>query len=471
MDIFLKKLEKSINGLIRPGDKVVVGVSGGADSIALLQVLHELSHPQNYQLVVAHINHMARGKDAFDDACFVKDVADKLGLPFFLKEIDVQKEKVKLKTSFQDAARIIRYKFFNETLAAVEGNRIALGHTADDQVETILINIVRGSGLKGLAGIPQVRDNIIRPLLQIYRKEIEDYLEEKKIAYRNDSSNYENKYLRNRIRHELIPHLESFNPGIKKSLKGMSLIAEEDDFLLSQMTLDIFNQNFQNQGEKDISWSINDFQIHPLALKKRLVRETFHRITGGTQGITALHVQQILNLFDFPKAGKVLNVPRNVEVSCTYSSVEFKINNEKSAENSKKFETDLTAILIPGTTEIPEGQIQVQTQILDEKQGFSSINQHLQAFLDLDKTGISINARFFQPGDRFCPLGMSGSKKLKSFFIDRKVPRHMRHRIPILTNDQGDIIWVYGERISHIYRVTDKTKRVLFLQGNKAINY
>ena len=467
MDIFLKKIDKILNSLVRSGDKVVVGVSGGADSIALLQTLYEFSQLKNFQLVVAHINHMARGKDAFDDARFVRDMADKLQLPFFLKEVDVQEERLKLKTSFQDAGRIIRYRFLNETLAAVEGDKIALGHTADDQVETILINIVRGSGLKGLAGIPQVRGNIVRPFLQIYRKEIETYLEEKRIAYRNDSSNSENKYLRNRIRHELIPHLESFNPGIKKNLTEMSGIAEEDDFLLSQMTLDVFNQKFQIQkGIVD-----DDFRLHPLALRKRLVRETFNRITGDMQGITAYHVQQILNLFDFPKTGKVLNIPRGVEVSCTYGSMKFERKNEKPAESTKKNESYLTAILIPGITEIPEGQIQLQTQILDKKQGFSSINQHLQAFLDLDKTGISIIARFFRAGDRFCPLGMSGSKKLKSFFIDRKVPREMRHRIPILTNDQGDIIWVYGERISNSYRVTDKTKRILFLQGNKAINY
>jgi tRNA(Ile)-lysidine synthase len=468
MTLFLKNIEQALKRLIASGDKVLVGVSGGADSIALLHVLHRFSEIQNYSLIVAHINHLARGKDSDDDAGFVESVAEKLKLPFYLKKINVGVERLKLKTSFQDAARIIRYQFFEETLQSVGGNRIALGHTGDDQVETILINILRGTGLKGLAGIPQVRDCIIRPFLEFYRNDLEMYLKENDISFREDSSNLDKKYLRSRIRHELIPHLETYNPSIKKCLKEMSGIAREEDSFLSQTISDIFKQKIEKDNKKNIIWDIEDFQSYPIALRQRLAREIFCHITGNMQAITAQHVQQIIKLFNSPKTGKVLNIPRGVTVTCNYESVFFSKITDAICEN----ETLATQISIPGTTELLEGPIRrVKTQIIANNLGMTSLDTGRQAFFDLEKTGMGIRARFFRPGDRFCPLGMTGSKKLKSFFIDQKVPQSIRSHIPILTNADDDIIWVYGQRISHPYRVTDKTKKVLFIEGDKSINY
>ena len=167
---------------------------------------------------------MARGEESFEDAKFVKAVAEKLGLPFFLQEIDVGNERLRLKKSFQDAARLIRYRFFEETLKIISGNKIAVAHSADDQIETILMNFIRGSGLTGLAGIPQVRGKIIRPFWGIYREDLECYLNENKILFRNDLSNNNKKYLRNRVRHELIPYLKSYNSNIKQNLQKMSEI-------------------------------------------------------------------------------------------------------------------------------------------------------------------------------------------------------------------------------------------------------
>ncbi len=473
MECFLEKMDTVLSGLISPGDKIVVGVSGGADSIALLHVLQQISKTKKYSLVVAHINHMARGEDSYCDAEFVKGVAEKLGLSFYLKEIDVGKERFQLKQSFQEAARLIRYQFLDEILEIVGGNKIALGHSADDQVETILMNIIRGTGLKGLTGIPQVRSNIIRPFLEINRVELESYLEENRISFRNDSSNNNRKYLRNRVRHDLIPHLESFNPGFKKNLQEMSGIVREDDGLLSQMTRDIFKQSIliQEENEKQFSWNIGDFLSNPVALRHRLVRETFYQITGDMLGISAHHVREVVNLFESPKAGKTLNIPRGIKVTCSYDSVFFEQLVENARKDASGNKTFSKSILIPGFTELTDDQFRVQTQILEEKREFSSLNPNMQAFLDLEKTGLSIKARFFRAGDRFRPLGMLGNKKLKSFFIDNKIPKFIRSRIPILTNDKDDIIWVYGQRIAHFCRVTDKTRKILFVQGNRTINY
>jgi tRNA(Ile)-lysidine synthase len=469
MTPFFKKNEQVLKDLIAPGDKILVGVSGGADSIALLHVLHYFSKIQNYSLIVVHINHMARGKDSEADANFVENIAEKLKLPFYLKKIDVGVERLQLKTSFQDAARIIRYQFFEEILHTTGGNKVALGHSADDQAETILMNVIRGTGLKGLTGIPQVRGYIIRPFLETHRKDLDIYLEENNISFKDDSSNLDKKYLRNRIRHELIPHLETFNPGIKKCLEEMSGIAREEDSLLSQMVRDIFKQKsrFLEGNKKDIVWGIDDFQSYPIALRKRLVREIFCSITGDMQAITAHHVQQIISLLNSPKPGKSLNIPQGVTVTCRYGSVLF----SKVIGGIRENEPRVTPISVPGITELLAGNIRIQTQIFAVKRDFSLLDSGRQAFLDLEETGLIVKARFFRAGDRFCPLGMTGNKKLKSFFIDRKVPRIMRSKIPILTNANDDIIWVYGQRISHSYRVTDKTEKVLFIEGDKAINY
>jgi len=473
MENFLKKIDEKLTDLVSSGDKIVVGVSGGVDSIALLHVLHLFSKTKNYELVVAHINHMARGGESYVDADFVKDAAENLGLRFFLKEIDVEDKKAQFKKSFQETARLIRYQFFDETLKAVGGNKIALGHSADDRVETILMNIIRGSGLKGLVGIPQVRGNIIRPFWEIYRKELASYLKVSKIPFRNDLSNNDRKYLRNRIRHELIPCLETYNPNIKIKLQEMSEIVGEDDALLSQMTRDIFSKKIlgAEENEKNIYWKIDEFLSHPVSLRQRLVRETFCRIAGNMLHITAHHVREVNDLFNFPKVGKTLNIPRNIKVTCSYDSVVFQQTMENPRENISEKESFPTPILIPGFTELTEGQIRVETQILEGNREYSSLNPNMQAFLDLEKTGFIIKARFFRSGDRFRPLGVLGNKKLKSFFIDSKIPRHVRHKIPILTNDKDDIIWVYGQRIGHFYRVTDKTKKILFVQGNRVINY
>ena len=474
MDDFLIKVDEVISEFISSGDRVLVGVSGGADSIALLHVLNSFSLTKKYSLAVAHVNHMARGKDSFEDAQFVKDIAKKLGLPFFSQEINVAKEQLRLKKNFQEAARTIRYKFFEETLRVIGGNKIAVAHSADDQVETILMNFVRGAGLTGLSGIPQVRGKIIRPFLSFYRKDLEDYLENNKISFRDDLSNYNHKYLRNRIRHELIPCLKLYNPNIKKSLEKMSLIVSQDDALLDKLTHDIFNQKNKNQKgfENKISWGINDFLSNPIALRQRLIRKTFFQISGNILGLTANHIRKIIRLFEFPKVGKTLHMPRNIKVICSYDSVVFKHENKKPPRRLF-FDNNLLSISIniPGFTELTQGEIRVQTQILEGKKEVSSLNPKKQAFLDLDQTGLFIKARYFRPGDRFRPLGMMGNKKLKSLFIDSKIPKLIRHRIPILTNAKDDIIWVYGQRIAHFCRVTDKTKKILFVQGSKVINY
>ena len=459
MSSFAKKVKSAIIELIAPGDKVLVAVSGGADSVALLYLLEQFSKELDYELFVAHLNHLTRGKESDEDASFVEKEANKLSLPVFIDKIDVKKSG--LKSSFQESARILRYQFLEDVLMSIKGNKIALGHTAGDRIETVLMNLLRGTGLRGLAGIPVARGHVIRPLLSCTRSEIESFLDEQNLIYRTDSSNNETKYLRNKIRHEVIPFLRTFNPDISGNLLGLAEIARGEEQWMSEKTRELYLQLVKNE-KGNLSFEITGFESQPLAMKRRLVRETFYRLNGSLREITALHVQQVLDLFSRARVGYWLKLPGNVRVVCGYETVCFSLSDDlASTEIDKK----IKRLDIQGVTSLPQIGLQFQARLVEPP--LPKHVDHKQAYLDFEKTGTNIQIRFFQPGDSFVPLGMSGHKKIKSYFIDQKVPREERSLIPILTNSRDDIIWVYGERISNSFRVAENTKKVLFIEGKR----
>ena len=459
MSSFAKKVKSAITGLISPGDKVLVAVSGGADSLALLYLLEQFSKELGYELFVAHLNHLARGKESEEDASFVEKEANKFSLPVFIDKIDV--EKCGLKSSFQESARILRYQFLEDVLTSIKGNKIALGHTADDRIETVLMNFLRGTGLRGLAGIPEARGHVVRPILSCTRSEIEGFLDGQNLIYRTDSSNNETKYLRNKIRHEVIPFLKTFNPDISGNLLGLAEIARGEEQWMSEKTRELYSQLVTNKNG-DLCFEITEFENQPLAMKRRLIRESFYRLNGSLREITALHVQQVLNLFSRARVGCWLKLPGNVRVVCGYDTVCFSLfDDSASTEIDKKTKK----LKIPGLTSLPQIGIQFQARLVAPP--MPNTVDHKQAYLDFEKTGEDIQIRFFQPGDSFVPLGMTGHKKVKSYFIDQKVPREERSLVPILTKDHDDIIWVYGERISDSFRVADNTKKVLFIEGKR----
>jgi tRNA(Ile)-lysidine synthase len=457
MSSFAKKVKSAILELIAPGDKVLVAVSGGADSLALLYLLKQFSKELGYELFVAHLNHLARGKESDEDASFVEKEANKLSLPVFIDTIDVKKSG--LKSSFQESARTLRYQFMEDVLISIKGNKIAFGHTADDRIETVLMNLFRGTGLRGLAGIPEVRGHVVRPILRFTRSEIEGFLDRQNLIYRTDSSNNETRYLRNKVRHEVIPFLKTFNPDISGNLLGLSEIARGEEDWMSEKTGELYSQLVTPENG-NLCFEITEFENQPLAMKKRLIRESFYQVNGSLREITALHVQQVLNLFSRARVGCWLKLPGNVRVVCDYDRVCFSLFDDScSTEIDKKTKR----LEIPGLTSLPQIEIQFQAQHVELP--LPKHVDHKQAYLDFEKTGANIKIRFFQPGDSFVPLGMSGHKKVKSYFIDQKVPREERSLIPILTNNCDDIIWVYGERISNTFRVTENTRKVLFIEG------
>ena len=285
------------SGLIVDGDKVLIAVSGGADSVALLHVLISIRRELNLDLAIAHLNHCARGIDSDEDAQFVLNLGKTLGIKTFIKKIDVSKEKLFLKTSFQESGRILRRKFLESTSNEIGANKIALGHIADDQVETFLINLIRGSGLKGLGGMSEQNGPYVRPLLNCFKNEIIEYLHSRGVEHRFDKSNAKKDYLRNRIRLDLIPNIEkNFNPKFKENLLSTVDIIRDDDKFLSDSLVPIFNDVSEVNTDLDqiFQISIPRFLDQALSTQRRLLRHAIYMVKGDLRCHSFSHIKSII---------------------------------------------------------------------------------------------------------------------------------------------------------------------------------
>ncbi len=473
MNSLTVKLKKALadHKMVVPGDCVLVGVSGGPDSVALLHALSEVKDELKIELVIGHLNHNARGEESDRDAEFVKGLGDSLQVKTLIEKVDVMAHQVTNKASFQETARYLRQEFFLKSMRQVGASKIALGHTLDDQAETVLMNFLRGSGLKGMGGMSPVRLPYIRPLFYCSRSEVIDFLNDRNISYRVDSSNEKVDYLRNRIRLELIPLLqEKYNPRIKENLFEASGIFRGDNDYLRTLEKHEFERIVLNfDKDETLSMDIERFVELPLALKRRLIRRGIESVKGDLRKISFFHIQETLRLFDKNEKGKRIDLPDDLQILCRGDSVEFKRIQEPSSgiltDKDRGTSNWMRPLRIPGETPVEKAGLTLKTEIIDSAETKLSGDQANQAFLDFDKTGRDIMIRFFQAGDRLQPLGMQGTKKLKSLFIDEKVPQEARSTVPILTTEDNDIIWVYGTRIAHAYRVTPGTNRVLFIKG------
>jgi tRNA(Ile)-lysidine synthase len=464
----LDKARFAISRMVAPQDKVLVAVSGGADSVSLLYLLKELQGEIPFELSIAHMDHMARGEESAEDARFVEALGRELGLATFIENVNVGEAKETLKTSFQEAGRILRYRFLESTLKCIQGTKLALGHTADDQVETFLINLLRGSGLTGLAGMPEIRGTVIRPLIDCTRTEVEAYLASRKLEFRVDASNAENKYLRNRIRHELLPVLKTFNRQIASNLIETVKIIRDDDQCLAEQARLLYRE-MASLKSNGVELDRVKFNQQPVAVQKRIAREAVFQVQGDLRRITVGHIQGIIELFADTRNGKKIDLPGDLIAIAVPKGIELLKNPESLSPSGLNGEKHFksTKLLIPGATKIGDSGFNLHSKLLASDAWNESKKNPEKAYLDFDKTGATIHARFFRPGDRFVPLGMTGRKKLKSFFIDEKVSREQRESIPILTTGVGDIIWIYGKRISADFRVTQSTRKILFIEGRE----
>ena len=473
MDSLVLKIKKTLldHQMIETGDTVLLGVSGGPDSVALLRGLIELKQDLNIELAIAHLNHNARGEESDRDAQFVKDLGNTLQIKTLIEKIDVAAEQAISKNSFQETARDLRLDFLERTMTQIGANKIALGHTSDDQAETVLMNLLRGSGPQGMGGMNPVRFPYIRPLFYSSRSEVVGFLNDREFSYCKDSSNEKTDYLRNRVRLELIPYLqENYNPRITANLFDASGVFRVENDYMNIVEGQEYDRAVSRLREGDgLSVDIEYFITLPLALKRRLIRKVIQSIKGDLRRISFFHIQEALQLFEEFQKGKRIDLPDSVEALCAGDHVEFKRIHAPSStilSGDKSRASDwMKPLLIPGETQVEKIGLTLKAEIIESNGTGVLSKQDNQAFLDFDKTGDDLVIRFFQAGDRLRPLGMSGTKKLKSFFIDEKVPVEKRSIIPILTTGNNDIIWVYGMRISDTYRVTSETSKVLFIKG------
>lgn len=458
--MLLKKVRKTIEkySMLKNGDRVLIAVSGGPDSIALMNILYELKDEFNLKLIVAHLNHGLRGKESDRDEEFVKDAAKRLNLKCYTKRIKpgMLKEKG---VSPEESARRARYKYFEGLVNRLHCNRIALGHNADDQAETILMRFIRGSGLKGLGGIPPVRKNglIIRPLIEVFRKEIEEFLKKEKIPYVIDSTNKSMDFLRNKYRHKLIPFIEKeFNPNIKKTVLRMAEIFRNEEKFLSEITKS--SKNLYRKINDGVVIDLTVLNTFSVAKKLRIIRSAIEELSGNLLHFGHVHFYDILKISENQKPNQRLNLPGNLIAIKEYNQLKILFN--KNEEITQKFNVTLN---INNKTLIPALKCVVESKLILRKDIRRLKTPPDTALLDYDKLEKPLFFRNYCYGDRFFPLGAPGTKKLKDFFIDSRIPLQERYRIPLLIS--GDkIAWVAGLRIDDRFKVTDETKRVLKLK-------
>ena len=429
--------------------------------MALLHVLCLLQPRYDFELLVAHLNHGFRGKESERDACFVESVARELGLPFEIETVDVPAYKKSLSLSSQEAAREVRYRFLEEVRRKTNASKIAVGHNADDQAETIMMWLLRGTGLKGLGGMPPVRDGIIRPLIETSRDEIESFLKKRKVSYVVDSSNLKTDYLRNRLRRELFPLLKKeYNPRIIKSLVNTSNILSLENEWIEEYIKPYLEQMVIAEDGKSIVVDIRELLTLPLPLELRCIRNVLKRVKGDLKRIGYAHINAIVEILLSNEPHKELKLPGAIRVEKSYYRLRITSEQTKVITFNYRFNS------LPDSVHISEIGRKMCFSLVDGNSCILSTEDPYTAYLDANKVEMPLVIRSFRPGDRFHPFGMKkGEKKVKDFFIGEKVPLMDRRRIPLVFC--GNILaWVGGMRTNHRLRVTRKTRKILRIEMN-----
>jgi len=466
MDTLEAKVRETIQkyGMLSPGDSVLVAVSGGPDSVALLHLLAGLKEKLDLRLAVAHLQHGIRGDEAGEDALFVTGMTERLGLRFHLKEVDLPGIKSrKGRGNLEAMGREERYRFFAE-LAEEQGFlKIAIGHTRDDQAETVLMRLVRGSGRTGLAGIPPVRPVafggqsskgpwLIRPLIESSREEILTYLAEEKLSYRIDRSNLDPAFLRNWVRLSLLPELrERAGIGLDERLADLSEIWRDEEAFLER----VVEERLRGLAEGERLPRAILLQ-EPKAIQRRLLRGWFEKILGSLKGIGFDHVETAIRFIaEGPPQGR-LSLPGSWDLVRQYDWLSLK------RRGAKRVSTPGYSYKLPldGELLIPEAGVRFQS-VRGPPSGFlGAPGAGLEAHFDHARFPGPLTVRNFRPGDRFQPLGMRGHKKVKELFIEKKVPLFLRRNLPILVSD-GEILWIPGCGRSDLAQVTPDTTEIL----------
>lgn len=441
--------------LFEPGDTIIVALSGGADSTALLDLLSRLPG-LSPRLVAAHLNHCLRGPESDRDEEFVRSLAARYRIPLECRRVDVKEYSQREQLNLEDAGRRARIAFLDELRHSWQATAVALAHHADDQAETVLMRLLRGAGPGGLAGMSYRNSRgFIRPLLELSRAELVAYLTERGLTWREDASNRDTTFLRNRIRHELLPLLEGYNPAIRERLAATAAVLSDEHALLNQLTSAIVDQTCALDGDT-LACPVSTLSEQPPALRRRFFRLLLERQAGNLDHFSNRHIAALEHLLESSQPNATLNLPQGITAVREYDTLFLRrrtVSEPPSPATAAELEiTGAGQYRLPGGATLTLSPVAAPTDVEPLAAG--------TALFDPDRAPFPWRVRMFRNGDRITPFGMTGSKKVKELFIDAKVPRSKRCAVPLLFC--GDtLIWVCGLRTSQLARVDGTSTRAI----------
>ena len=426
--------------MLQQQDNIVVGVSGGPDSICLLFVLKELQSKYNVTLHAVHVNHMLRGKESDEDEAFTRKFCESLGIPCKVFRFPIEELAKEQKASTEEMGRQVRYETFANILEEMGGGKIAVAHHMDDRAETMLLNLFRGTGLNGLASIRPVRGNIIRPLLGVTSKEIEHYLQEQKIPYVLDSTNAQDDYTRNKIRHHVLSYVNrEINSSAVQAMNKTATQLEKMEAYFQKTARELINTYGESDGD-EVRFSLEGFKKQEPLIQSYVVMECIRQCSHPLKDVTHHHIEECCRLSK-KKVGKVLALPRGLCVKKEYEALRFFKEDQRT---EKKFELEEIVLFTKKT--------------YDKREKIP--NSAYTKWFDYDKIKSQLELRTRKPGDYIVVNEQGGTKKLKDYFIDEKIPREQRDRVPLLA-EGSHVLWVLGYRMSEAYKVTENTNNLL----------
>jgi tRNA(Ile)-lysidine synthase len=455
MDI-IERVKSTVSkySMLSAGDHVMVGLSGGPDSVCLLTILNELKNEFDVKLSAAYIDHGLRPDEIPAEIEFCRGLCESLNIPISIRHIEVKTYSEKEGINKQEAARELRYKALEEISYEINANKTALAHNADDQAETIIMRLLRGSGPSGLSGIPPVRKNIIRPLIETERIEIEKFLDRGKIRFMIDSSNLGTEYTRNKLRLIIMPSLKKINPDLIKTMSKTADIFRDEERYFDILVTKTLMKLISRKNDKTIELFLGPLEMMDTAVMRRVLRRAIDE-TKGLRGIGFIHIEDIANLVKSGKSGNRIYLPKEIRAIKGYATLV--ITSEKPSK--------LPTYVMEGTGDIilKEASMVVRSVILDINDIDSYGNGKKSAVIDADKIEFPLTIRPRVSGDFFYPIGLGNKKKLQDYFVDEKIPRDERDAVPLLTSG-NNIVWVIGRRPDERYKVDKDTKRVLKLE-------
>ena len=435
--------------MIINGEKVLVGFSGGADSLFLMLSLIEIKKHIDFDIYAAHLNHGIRGVDALNDENFVKEFCKRENIPLFCKTVNIPQISRKNKISEETAGRNERYKFFNEICKDNNINKIAVAHNMNDSVETVIYNMIRGASLNGLGGIKPVNNNIIRPIIEVSRDEIEGYLKEFEISYCTDSTNLTDLYTRNKIRNVILKNMREINPSVIQTIHSNTLNLRNDDDFINDY---IKKLNCISAEDNNVLVDKKIFDKEHISVKFRIIRYAFELLKGSCEGISTAHLEIISNA---GISGRTYDMPGGIKVSVSFDKIVFMCETNKQSGFEYNYTIGETTQYLPGM---------FLTSFYCDKYYPEDTNC---LYIDADKLKTKhLKLRSRLDGDKFIPYGMKTQKKLKKYFIEQKIPSYKRDEVPIII-DGENIVCVVPYRISDLYKVSENTKNIIKFEITK----